>query len=135
MRRVILISLIAGLLLGMASVTVSLNAQDAAQPVEEEASTNYFMGILVFLVGAGLLWFLLHKMLYPYLLRFYHPTYCKNLFWSLFLLYGLAWSTIGVYILFDWGYRSDILKWVFVFIGIIWIIWFIIIMLKKEKAY
>ena len=74
-------------------------------------------------------------MVYPFLLKYYHPSYCKKLFWSLLLLYGLAWIAIAAYILFEFGFRIHLLKWVFVFIGVIWIIWFMIILLKKDEAY
>jgi len=142
MRKSLVILLMIGLLLGGALNTLSAYAQD--NPVnsvtdgdldEEEDGQNYFMNGLIFIVGLILLWFLFHKLLYPFLLKYYHPIYCKNLFWSLLMLYGLAWVTIGAYVIFDIGFRIHMMKWVFVFIGVIWIIWFIIIMLKKDKVY
>lgn len=102
---------------------------------DDENGQNYFLKGLVFIIGLLLLWFLFHKLLYPFLLKYYHPIYCKSLFWSLLMLYGLAWVTVGSYVIFDFGFRLHMMKWVFVFIGVIWIIWFIIIMLRKDKVY
>ena len=142
MRKFVVILLMAGFLLGAVLNAPLAYAQDnpvnteqAGNPDEEEGSPNHFMNGLVFIVGLILLWFLFHKLLYPFLLKYYHPVYCKSLFWSLLILYGLAWITIGAYVVFDIGFRIHMMKWVFVFIGVIWIIWFIIIMLKKNKAY
>ncbi|NIM12925.1 MAG: hypothetical protein GTO45_12430 [Candidatus Aminicenantes bacterium] len=139
MRKLAFIILIVGLLLGMvANVPYLLDAQEDASAVsefEEEETPNIFMNGLIFIVGLVLLWFLFYRLLYPFLLKYYHPSYCKNLFWSLLLLYGLAWLTIATYLLFDIGYRYNIMKWIFVFIGVIWIIWFLVIILKKEKVY
>ncbi|MCK4762909.1 MAG: hypothetical protein KAW12_12000 [Candidatus Aminicenantes bacterium] len=102
---------------------------------DEEDSKSFFMNGVIFIASLALLWFLFYKLLYPFLLKYYQPSYCKKLFWSLLMLYGLGWITIGSYILFEFGFRIDLLKWVFVFIGIIWIIWFLLIMLKKDEAY
>jgi hypothetical protein len=134
----VFIFLIVGLLLGLSTHALYLNAQDTAESspdLEEENGQNVFLSGLVFIIGMVLIWFLLHKLLYSLLLRYYHPSYCKELFWSLLMLYGLAWVTIGSYVLFDVGFKYGILKWVFVFLGIIWIIWFLVIMFKKDKAY
>lgn len=139
MHRLVSILLVAGLLLGLSISPMGILAQDnsgtVTDPEEMGDSPNYFLGGLVFIIGLVLLWFLLHKLLYPFLLKYYSPGYCKDLFWSLFILYGLAWVTIGTYALFDIGYKYSILKWVFLFMGIIWIIWFLIIILKKDKDY
>ena len=139
MRKLLLIFLLVGLLLGMGLNTqFFLIAQDtakAAAEFEDEAPPNIFMNGLIFIIGLVLLWYLFYKLLYPFLLKYYHPSYCKNLFWSLLLLYGLGWLTIATYLLFDIGFRYNIMKWIFIFLGVIWIIWFLVIILKKEKAY
>lgn len=152
MSRFIKVILILSLLFGLTGIFTPFNGSPvwknslSAAPqqdspdisgefTDEEDSNSYFMSGLVFIVGLILLWFLFYKLLYPFLLKYYHPSYCKKLFWSLLMLYGLAWITIGSYVLFEFGFRIDVLKWVFVFIGVIWIIWFLVIILKKDEAY
>lgn len=139
MRKSIFIILLVGFLLGVGfnpSIAYSQDNTGALPDTENGGENpNYFMNGVVFIIGLVLLWFLFHKLLYPLLLKYYHPSYCKNLFWSLLGLYGLAWITVATYVLFDIGFQIHFMKWVFVFIGVIWIIWFVIIMLKKDNAY
>jgi hypothetical protein len=139
MRKIAFIILIVGLLPGIVTnLPYLLDAREntaAVSEFEEEETPNIFMNGLIFIIGLVLLWFLFYRLLYPFLLKYYHPAYCKDLFWSLLLLYGLAWLAIATYLLFDIGFRYNIMKWIFIFLGVIWIIWFLVIILKKEKAY
>lgn len=141
MRKLIFIICIVSLFMGIhMSASNLLNAQSVSHssplPVvdDETDSPNYFLGGLCFVVGLILLWLLFHKLIYPIFLKYYSPSYCKKLFWSLIMLYGLGWIAIGSYVIFDIGFRISSMKWLFVFVGILWIIWFIVIMLKKDRA-
>ncbi|HLP45807.1 MAG TPA: hypothetical protein VK469_07675 [Candidatus Kapabacteria bacterium] len=138
MFKSILIFCIVTLMLGAFTVPNLLTAQDTntTSGLDDMGDNqNYFMGGLTFIVGFILLWFLFHKLIYPFLLKYYHPEYCKKLFWSLIMLYGLAWITIGAYVIFDFGFRIHAMKWIFLFIGVIWIIWFLVIILRKDASY
>lgn len=89
----------------------------------------------LFIAPFILLWFIFYKLIYPFLLKYYTPKYCRSLFWSMFGLYSMGWLAISAYVIFDIGFRVDWIKWVFVFIGAVWLIWFIVIMFKKDPGY
>lgn len=82
----------------------------------------------------GLLWLLFYLLLYPRLLTYYDPDYCKSLFWSLLFLYGIAWTALSLYLVFDYGFRWEMTRWAFVFLGGLWLIWFAIVMFWRKPA-
>ena len=86
----------------------------------------------ILLLGVFLvIWLLLYKGLYPLFLRHYRPDYCKFLFWSLFLLYALAWLHLSLYVLFDIGFYYEWARWTAVFLSVLWLIWFSVVFLRR----
>jgi|GEM_PF-1310876 len=96
---------------------------------------NYFAGTGIFILGLVIIWFVFYKLVYPFLLRYYSPFYCKTLFWSMFLLYSMAWISVSVYRIFEIGFFYGWAKWIFAFMGAIWLIWFLVVMLRKDSSY
>lgn len=121
-----------------ASVVYAQGEADSSGDLTMEDAKNYFARTAIFIAVFVALWFLLYQFAYRLLLKYYSPRYCKDLFWSLFLLYGLAWLSISAYIIFEIGFFYQWFylwgKWIFVFIGALWLIWFMVIMLKKDTA-
>ncbi len=120
------------------SPTFFIGGEALAQenPDDTGSAKNYFLRSAVFVVGIALLWFVFYKLVYPFLRKYYSAGYSQTLFWSMFLLYCLAWMTISTYVIFEVGFHYHWLKWVFVFIGAIWLIWLLVILLKKgDQAY
>ncbi len=99
------------------------------------ATPNYFYKGLIFTAGLLLIWLLFYYLIYPALLRFYSHHYSKKLFWSLLLLYSISWICLSIYLLFEVGFYIEWLKFVFAFIGALWLIWFMVIMASKDKSY
>ncbi len=77
---------------------------------------------VVLLAVLSIIWLIFYKGLYPIFLRYFRPDFCKFLFWSLFLLYSLAWLHLSLYILFEYGYWW--LGWMAVFLTALWLICF-----------
>ncbi len=102
---------------------------------ETGPAPNYFLKGGIFLGGLILIWFLFYYLVYPFLVRYYSAGYCKSVFWSLVLLYSVSWIAVTVYVLFEVGFYIEWLKYVFAFIGGIWLIWFMVMMLKRDRAY
>lgn len=128
-------------LVGLGTFDMSESMQSCALAQGTEISDtggakNYFLRGGGFILGFVILWFFFYKLVYPHvLLRYYSPGYCKNLFWSIFLLYSMAWLSISTYVIFEIGFRYYWAKWVFVFFGALWLIWLMVILLKKDTAY
>ena len=99
---------------------------------QEREPRNYFFSTVIFVGVLILIWFIFYKIVYPFYLRYYNPTYCKQLFRSLVMLYGLCWITTSFYVLYETGFRHTWLRWVFVFLGVLWFISFLFMMLKKQ---
>lgn len=93
---------------------------------------NYFLRSAIFLAGVVVIWFIFYKLVYPFLRKYYSSAYSQTLFWSMFLLYFMAWITISAYVIFEVGFYYHWLKWVFVFFGAIWFIWLLVVLLKKD---
>ncbi len=91
-----------------------------------------FLSWTLLLAVFALIWLIFYKGLYPIFLRYFHPTFCKFLFWSLFFLYGLAWLHLSLYILFEYGYWYPWMRWVAVFLTALWLIWFAVAAMTKR---
>ena len=144
MKRIILFFILLHGFMGIAdlfeqetlnSLSVQSNALAQDIPGPDNEPRNYFIRGGIFIVGLVLIWFLFYKLIYPFLLGYYSPRYSKNLFWSMFLLYMLAWLSISNYVLFGIGFYYHWAKWIFVFSGAIWMIWFVVIMFRKDSGY
>lgn len=123
-ERAPLIALAFALLAGRA------RAQDLASG---GAGSPFVNGVLLLAVFA-VLWLIFYKGLYPLFLRFYRPDFSKFLFWSLFLLYGLAWLHLSLYVLFDIGFYYAWARWVAVFLTFLWLIWFMVVFSRRRTA-
>ena len=88
----------------------------------------------LFLLGVIAIVFIFYKPVYGMLLKYYHPDYCKQVVWSLMLLYLLGWIAIGAFVLFEYGFMFFWLKWVFVFLAGLWVIWFCVVLFRKNDA-
>ena len=97
-------------------------------------SKNYALRTGLTLLGFVVLWFIFYNMVYPFLLNYYLPHYSQNLFWSMLLLYSLAWLSIATYVIIGIGVNYWWSKWVFVFFGALWLIWFLVILLGKQTS-
>ena len=106
---------------------------DGSTAVDE--SPNYFLKGSICVGGLLLVWILFYYLIYPALLRFYSPGYSKKIFWSLILLYSISWICLSAYVLFEVGFYLEWLKYIFAFIGGIWLIWFITIMASKDRSH
>jgi hypothetical protein len=85
-------------------------------------------------LGFIAIWFILYKMVYPFLLRYYRDDDCKTFFWSLFLLYSLTWLHLIFYVFFDYGFYNLWLRWVALFLGVLFLIWFLVSFLRRNPV-
>jgi hypothetical protein len=127
--------ILGGLVPEQLSPNLSLCSEAFAQADAGEypQAKNYFARSGIFVFGFAVLWIVFYKLIYPFLLRYYSPAYCKSLFWSAFLLYSMAWLAIGTYVIFEIGFSYEWAKWVFVFMGAVWLIWLLVILLRKDR--
>jgi len=113
------------------------NALVYAQNMNPDANVggtqNSVFWTLIFVLGFVVLWFVFYMILYRFLLNYYPPGHSKNLFWSIFLLYSLTWTTIMYYLLVD-NFYVQWLKWVLLFLSAIWMIWLVIILFQKKHV-
>ncbi len=105
----------------------------AAQRSGSDATGIILRGSL-FVLGLVTIIFIFYKPVYGLLVRYYHPSYCRQVVLSMLLLYVLAWLSLGGFIIFDVGFHYFWIKWVFVFLGSLWIITFAVIMLRGSRV-
>jgi hypothetical protein len=115
-----------GLLLACAAPAF---AQDA---MAQGGGLSSVLKITMFIIGLAAIFVIFYFMVYPILLKYFHPDYCKKLCISMMLLYTLGWFSFGAYVLFDFGYGLDWLRWVLLFISALWLVWFATVMFKKD---
>ena len=84
-----------------------------------------------------LIWLFCYKLVYPTLLLRYYGHYDgKNLFWPLFLLYGLT----GLQLIAYWFFKVDPysqevwLKWASLVLAVLFFLWFLIVFLRHRTA-
>ena len=87
---------------------------------------------LLFVLGGITIFFIFYKPVYGILVKYYHPSYCKQLVLAMMMLYFLSWISIALFVLFDYGFMFFWIKWVFVFLAGLWVIWFIVVMLRSD---
>jgi hypothetical protein len=88
-------------------------------------------GVLLVLV---LIWFILYKVVYPFFLRYYRDSFCKTVFWNLFLLYGLTWLFLASYLLLEFGFYYFWMQWIAVFLAALWLISGLVFLLRRNPA-
>ena len=54
----------------------------------------------LFVLGLVVIFFIFYKPVYGLLIKYYSPTYCKQVVWSMMLLYLLGWFSVGAFIFF-----------------------------------
>lgn len=91
-----------------------------------------FLDWVLFLAVFVAIWFIFYMGVYPLLLRYYRPDDCKFLFWSLVLLYSLAWLHLSLYVIFSYGFFYTWLKWTAVFLMALWMIWFAVLGMTRR---
>ncbi len=116
-----------GLFLGR---PLSAQEKGAAFPQPDNLLLRW-AGVLLVLV---LIWFILYKVVYPFFLRFYRDTFCKTLFWHLFLLYGLTWLFLASYLLLEFGFYYLWMQWIAVFLAALWLISGLVFLLRHSPA-
>jgi hypothetical protein len=87
----------------------------------------------VVLVFVGI-WFILYKVVYPFLLRFYRDDFCKTIFWTLFILYSFTWAFLASYILLEFGFYYGWLQWFAAFLAVLWLISGLVLLLRRHTA-
>ncbi len=118
---------------------MSVKCNALAQSAEGIGKTgNPFIQWTLFFSIFFFFWFFFYKVIYPWLLNYYHPKHCQKLFWLMFGLYSITWLAISFYIVFDvgwlwWSYLWA--KWVFLAIGVFWFICLLWILLRKDPGY
>jgi len=119
------------LLLGLSLAFAGLAfAQAGADPLESRPVT--LLTWLLFIGVFVLLWVLFYYLLYPYLVRYYHPGVSKVIFWLLFIFYSLTWLHLSLYLIFEVASYYPWTQWVAVFISGIWILWFVIVVVRSR---
>ena len=110
------------------SVAAQAPAPKLAQP---ENLLLRWGGVLIVLVA---IWFILYKVIYPFFLRYYKADFCKTIFWTLFLLYSATWLFLSSYVLLEYGFYFDWLKWVAAFLAVLWLMSAIGLLLRRNPA-
>lgn len=105
----------------------------AAQAGATDVTSVILRGGL-FILGLVTIVFIFYKPVYGLLVRYYHPSYCRQVVLSMLFLYVLGWLSLGAFIIFDVGFLYFWIKWVFVFLGALWMISFAVIMLRGSGA-
>ena len=103
-----------------------------AQPTGASDATGIILRGGLFTLGLVTIVFIFYKPVYGLLVRYYHPSYCRQVVLSMLLLYVLGWLSLGGFVIFDVGYHYFWVKWVFIFLGALWLISFLVIMLRGE---
>lgn len=97
-------------------------------------TTGLLIRWLLFILGVVAIFFLFYKPVYGILLKYYSPSYCKQVVCSMMLLYLLGWISVGAFVLFDYGFMFFWMKWAFVVLAGLWVIWFAVVMLRSDGA-
>ena len=87
--------------------------------------------VVVVFVG---IWFILYKVVYPFLLRYYPDDFCKTIFWTLFILYSFTWAFLASYILLELGFYYGWLQWFAAFLAVLWLISGMVLLLRRHTA-
>jgi hypothetical protein len=119
---------------GVATALAQIS-NNAGESTDAGGTTNYLLRGGLFLLGLVSIFYLFYSLVYRLLLQYYHPDECKRLTWSMMMLYGLGWFAFGAYVLFDYGLYFSWFKWVFAFLGALWVIWFLVIVFTRKPAY
>lgn len=101
---------------GLASVWPSLAWGQASGALEPRTLT--LLDLLLFVGIFILIWCAFYFLLYPYLVRHLRPDLSKTLFWILFILYSLTWLHLSAFLIFDYGFYYDWVRWVGLFLGV-----------------
>lgn len=104
-------------------------AQEGPEPPK-----NPFVSWLWVALGLGVIWFLFYKGLYPYLRRYYRAEACQRFFWIQFLLFASTWLHLSTYVFFEYGFYWLWIRWVAAFLGVLFLIWFILAYLRRSHA-
>jgi hypothetical protein len=115
--------------------TSNVEASDILSIIEDltgAGPTNIPLAIFILILGFALGWILLYFFLYPALLKYYHPSYCKRLFWLMFLLYAFSLFNIIAFFYLNIGFTKPWYKWVASFFGVGWLGSFLTIILSKK---
>ncbi len=116
-----------GVLLALVTCFARAQAESDLAPARSP-----FLDWVLFLAVFVAIWFIFYMGVYPLLLRYYRPDHCKFLFWSLVLLYSVAWLHASLYIIFDYGFFYPWLKWTAVFLIVLWMIWFAVVGMTRR---
>ncbi|MGN6185237.1 MAG: hypothetical protein ACTHQM_16480 [Thermoanaerobaculia bacterium] len=119
---------------GLSSLISALPAIAAdPAPALEQSDNIVLRGAGIFLVLV-MIWFVLYKVLYPFLLRYYRDGFCKTVFWNLFSLYALTWIFVSLYVVLDFGFYWGWLPWLAAFLGAWWLISGVVLLLRRVPA-
>ena len=105
-----------------------------AAPTGPSDATEIILRGGLFTLGLVAVIFIFYKPVYGLLVRYYHPSYCRQVVLSMLILYVLGWLSIGSFVIFDVGYLYYWVKWVFIFLGALWLIVFAVIMLRGSMT-
>jgi hypothetical protein len=96
------------------------------------ASLNESVRWSIFALGIVGIILLFYMPIYGLLVKYYHPSSCKQLVLAMMVLYLLGWMSVGAFVFFDYGFLFFWMKWVFVFLAGLWVIWFVVVILRAE---
>jgi hypothetical protein len=118
--------------LGLALLAMPLAAQEAAPAYEQPP--NLLLRSLGTTLVVAVLWLVFYKGAYPFFLRYYKSDFCRTIFWILFSLYSLTWLLLASYLIFDIGFYFSWLRWVAVFLAVLWLVSGLMLMLRRTPA-
>lgn len=122
---------------GVSGATAALAA---APPATQQSGLTFEQPDNLLFRGAGfilvliLIWFILYKVAYPFFLRYYRDDFCKTVFWNLFGLYAITWFFLASYLLVDYGFYFGWMKWLAVFLSVLWLISGLILLLQRKPV-
>jgi len=120
-----------GALLGaFASLPV---AAQTSTPAYDQSDNLLLRGAGVVL-GIAMIWIILYKAVYPFFLRYYRDEFCKTIFWNLFILYTATWVFVSLYVVLDIGFYFAWLPWMALFLGVLWLISGLTLLLRRVPA-
>jgi hypothetical protein len=109
-----------------------LAAQESV-PAYEQPPNLLLRATGTFLVIA-VLWLIFYKAASPFFLRYYRSDFCRTIFWTLFSLYSLTWLLLASYLIFDIGFYLFWMKWVAVFLAVLWFISGLLLLVRRTPA-
>jgi len=110
-----------------------LFAAGIAAPAYEQSDNLVLRGAAV-LLAIGMIWIILYKAAYPFFLRYYRDEFCKTIFWNLFVLYTATWIFVSLYVVLDIGFYYAWLPWIALFLGVMWLISGLTLLLRRVPA-